>query len=433
MKYIKKVLRLLKKRLRKTFVYNIHQYIKDEYQKIKPHIYTLLIFLIRNFGNLKFQKKVLQYEFRKEKALRKIGKSEIDDKIFDLNVWEFPVEKLDMMNVKYSAKVGPAGLNVNIDVPTSLKSEDDTIDLYVNDFLLRKINTKINGDRASISYFVRKESLEVLPKIFGIYFTLGDVICMQPVCSIINSFAIESKILIQGLDKKGFPVFKNEVNHQRQIESLKLYSRVNEFLNEKMNKPFFLLYGTLLGCYRDKKFIPSDDDFDAGYVSNYESPKDVKQELLEIIKNLIEAGFTVSINKRGRAFCIWDEQSSHTTRLDVRPVFFSSTKLWAHLQASLDMRIEEVLPCNEVSFEGVRVLIPKNSEKFLEQNYGKNWKIPDPAYSNKSVSIPESVLAHLEKYCFSVRELKNMNKYFAKKDIHGKLIIKPFLGLKESF
>ena len=41
---------------------------------------------------------------------------------------------------------------------------------------------------------------------------------------------------------------------------LALYLK-NHVLNE-LNKPWFIENGTLLGAYRNEKFIPHDDDFD---------------------------------------------------------------------------------------------------------------------------------------------------------------------------
>jgi len=51
---------------------------------------------------------------------------------------------------------------------------------------------------------------------------------------------------------------QNNMDNKKAFEDLILVKQVLD----KYNVPFFLAYGTCLGIYRDKKFLPDDDDID---------------------------------------------------------------------------------------------------------------------------------------------------------------------------
>jgi len=390
---------------------------------------SLFIFFVRAFGSLKqIKKKGHKLEFKREKLLRKNGRKVFEDNLIDLKVWEFVPRESEELNTR--VKATPKGLTVSISIPETV-TPSNSIRLHIDD-IIKDVNVKVSEERKNTTFLIRRDTLEVLPKSFGIYLTLEGYCTKKPICAIINSCSDNSDKKLSTIDKKGHPVFiQGNVNANHQ-EWLRLYSKVNSFFLKELDRPLFLMYGTLLGCYRDNQLIAHDDDFDAGYVSNYQSPSKVKNETIHIMTKLIDAGFIVSINNRGRAFCIWDKSGCHDTRLDIRPVFFLSGKLWAHLQACLDMSKDDILPCKQVKLSEQDVLIPKNSEKFLVENYGKGWKVPDPSYSNKAVHIPQTVKDTLMKYCFTIFELRKLQRKIAKKSREGELIIKPLSRIAKS-
>ncbi|MBB5022915.1 LicD family protein [Desulfurispira natronophila] len=94
------------------------------------------------------------------------------------------------------------------------------------------------------------------------------------------------------VDKKGFLAPTPQQVRTRQDRYLEIYQEANAFFSQHWGSPMLLLYGTLLGVVREGDFIPGDDDFDAGYVSNKGSPGAVKQETMELVVQLVLHGFS---------------------------------------------------------------------------------------------------------------------------------------------
>src|SRR5690606_35133412 len=170
-----------------------------------------------------------------------------------------------------------------------------------------------------------------------------------------------------------------------------------------------LMYGTLLGFYRDGDFIPGDDDFDCGYISDRTDPVSVKEETKDIIVELIRAGFTVSFNRRGRLFRVQTERTGQAgLHLDVRPLWFQDGRVWLHNHCSFPATRDDFLPPEEGSFRGVRVLIPHRTEVFLRGHYGPGWKVPDPGFTYYLSDIDPAILDNLAKALITVREYREL-------------------------
>lgn len=212
------------------------------------------------------------------------------------------------------------------------------------------------------------------------------------------------------LNKKGLVAEgAGEVN-EVQNSFLEIYKSVNEVFEQVTGRPLFLLYGSLLGLYRDGDFIPGDDDFDIGYLSNESDPIAVKQEAKKIIEKLVEAGFTIVINRRGKPFRIKDTRVSQDLHLDARPVWFQNGKFWAHKKACLDLNREDFEDCKLMGFRGYQVYVPKGTVEFLRAYYGENWRQPDPNFSNNSVTISNDIANNLGRCSFSIKELNTMQE-----------------------
>ena len=164
----------------------------------------------------------------------------------------------------------------------------------------------------------------------------------------------------------------------------------------------FLLYGTLLGLVRSGDFIPGDDDFDVGYVSEATSPEAVKQEAMDIIRFFVGQGFKVLVNRFGKPFRLTLPGAAAGVHLDVRPVWSPGDgHVWLHKSAHLQMDLEEFRSVLPDTLRGTEVWKPAGTERFLAAYYGASWRTPDPAFSNSGKVTPKAVLDGLAACCLN--------------------------------
>ncbi len=211
------------------------------------------------------------------------------------------------------------------------------------------------------------------------------------------------------VNKKGMLTASEEDIKKRQERYLELYRWANSFFQEKLGKPLFILYGTLLGFYRGGDYIPGDDDFDAGYFSLKNSAAEVKTELKKLVVEMVLEGAYCNVNRKGKLFRFRLSEDDPSVHLDLRPVWFEEGSIWLHKQACLPLKPEDFLPVQNGTLRSVEIMYPANPEAFLEAYYGKGWKVPDPSYTNSSVSIPDSVIEKLRSICISPEEFSDMS------------------------
>jgi hypothetical protein len=215
------------------------------------------------------------------------------------------------------------------------------------------------------------------------------------------------------LDKKGNIVGTPEYWANRKKQYLSLYEKANAFFERTMGRSLILLYGTLLGVYRNGDLIEGDDDFDTGYVSEAADPEALKKEMLGVMRALIEEGFTVSFNRSGRLFRLHApfsqaadyEQSLH---LDITPVWFQDGYAWSHNHFWMPGGREDFVPEDSRILAGTRVYIPAHSEKFLERQYGPGWRVPDPGFAYHREEMDKGMLANLARAFITPAEYREM-------------------------
>ncbi len=207
------------------------------------------------------------------------------------------------------------------------------------------------------------------------------------------------------IDKKGRVRRDGAAVRRQQDAYLASYARTNAAFEALFGRPLFLLYGTLLGRYRDGDFIPGDDDFDVGYVSFQTRPEDVKGEAADVMRRLVGAGFEVSVNRRGKPFRVRAPDDGIDLHLDARPVWYQRGRVWAHKQAALELSLDGFSEVERVPFRDVVAAIPTATEAFLRAYYGEGWRVPDPGFSNESTTVPWSVRRTLARVCFGPNEI----------------------------
>jgi hypothetical protein len=193
-----------------------------------------------------------------------------------------------------------------------------------------------------------------------------------------------------GIDKKGMLTRTAEQHAELASTHLALYRRVADWFEEHTGTPLFVLYGSLLGIYRDGDLIPGDDDFDVAYVADAHDPGAVKRQALQLIRGLACAGFTVSVNPRGRLFRVHPPGSGASgAHLDVHPMWFQDDRLYVPNHVVLRATRDDFLPSRTMDLRGEAVQVPKRPEVFLEGHYGASWRVPDPAYVEDSSRLSE--------------------------------------------
>ncbi len=151
---------------------------------------------------------------------------------------------------------------------------------------------------------------------------------------------------------------------------------------DKLNIPFALAHGTLLGAYRDGDFLPGDEidtDISINEKHGYRA--------FEIFTELERIGF-----KKRKYWVFRDEFRCGTAIrngafIDVL-VFFKKGNEVYHIGPKKPVSNKEytafVYPAHcfekyeKLNFKGVEFNIPQNVEDFFVARYGKNWKDKKP-------------------------------------------------------
>jgi len=148
---------------------------------------------------------------------------------------------------------------------------------------------------------------------------------------------------------------------------------------DEMEIPHFLIYGTALGAYRDHDFAPKDTDIDIGVMHEDLIPKARKLMLMFREKGWLACGFSYPYSCL-RAINVW----KYGTLIDIRNFERHEDKVFLQRVDHNRYDIANVYSgslfdnMQEIDFQGMKFKIPSPVEQYLEENYGKNWRTPDP-------------------------------------------------------
>ena len=189
-------------------------------------------------------------------------------------------------------------------------------------------------------------------------------------------------------------------DHKEGLEDLK---QIKEVL-DKFNVPFFLGYGTALGAYREKEFLPGDDDIDLGVVAkvDHKTKKaigwmlyDLGFQPLQIAFNVYgrmeptEIGYNgdhdtgVIVCERKAKFTIFffnpEEQEIEgdkyyvcTAKLGALPLIATPSRFYNELKT--------------IKFKGEKFNVPSPVEEYLDFTY-EDWK--DSLKRDHGLTYPE--------------------------------------------
>ena len=148
---------------------------------------------------------------------------------------------------------------------------------------------------------------------------------------------------------------------------------------EKAGYMYFVDAGTLIGIYRDGHLLKRDMDVDMGVVTK------TQEDVLKIRQYLIDNGFELklvfSTPKNGY---IQDAFDYDGIRVDM--CYFieedDTTACYVLYEGNriIKMTFSRIKSTKSFKYSNHSVKIPVDSEKYLEERYGKNWRTPDPFF-----------------------------------------------------
>ena len=172
-------------------------------------------------------------------------------------------------------------------------------------------------------------------------------------------------------------------------ENLKL---AQQCLN-KLNVPFFLSSGTLLGFYRGGDFIDHDEDIDLGVFIDDFNPE-IVSEFEKVGFNLHrvfgskEAGFEYSFLRNGVQLDIFfyykkEDTMWHGVWYVNKYINFKVLKQIGIIKPKLKKLSFPLLKgLKELEYRDIKLPIPDNTEDYLLAQYGEGWKVPDTGWDN---------------------------------------------------
>lgn len=161
----------------------------------------------------------------------------------------------------------------------------------------------------------------------------------------------------------------NAINNLTELDSL----------FRKHNIQYWMQDGTLLGYYRDNRFIPHDNDIDLGC-----RWKDFTQELfIDIINEgfefktshgRLEESLVINFRKRSIPIDIYFYYNDGDR-------FYHSAAYGKARKYRVDFSYNE-FDVKEVEYLGAKLFIPQDPLYFIETKYGKDWKDPKPIWDS---------------------------------------------------
>lgn len=303
----------------------------------------------------------------------------------------------------YRAEFVFSGLQIIGAMPAGLSR---AVSLSIDGIKLKDVNLVSKGFAAFFSFKITRRSLRLFPSVSLLTVAADDggALAAYPGhagmrLAVPHGYPRGSPLLdgSRRMDKKGVPVRTAEELEEDRSRFLEIYAAARECFLELFGKHLFLIYGTLLGYYREGDFISGDDDFDAAFMAASENPVDAKKETLAMIGELLKRGFSVGFNRRGRLFRLYGRGQSGAAgpHLDIHIFWSRNGQVWAHNDFHGKGSRLDYVPAAEGKLRGVPVYIPADSELFLSAHYGPSWRTPDPGFVNSYAAADRKVLRHL--------------------------------------
>ncbi len=173
-------------------------------------------------------------------------------------------------------------------------------------------------------------------------------------------------------------------------ENLELFCKI---LYEK-NVKIFLIFGTLLGVYRDGNLIKGDNDIDLAIF------QDQRKDLINLKEDLKKKDFKI-IKESKSIITVMRKEN----QIDISILYKINFPLAGWISGIFFFPHKYLAGFEKITYRNQKYLCPMDTKLILEHFYGKNWKIP----SNRTAKI--SIILFL----FQKFVPKKLIRYFVSK------------------
>lgn len=163
-------------------------------------------------------------------------------------------------------------------------------------------------------------------------------------------------------------------NNQKNLENILVEMRQRL---DQAGITFLLMHGTLLGCIRDKRLIPWDNDIDLGCLMNSE---EVKHSIVSVIINM---GYSVRVVEDGawKGKCVIvgvtdvkDNCRSGNLSFSIKFITRIADGYVESGSAHVSHSLDSIKHIEQISFLGTKFHIPAKPQELFKQWYGEGWK-----------------------------------------------------------